>query len=152
MANQYRYSKKSFRTSVTTAVGLTLIISFLIWLFSRLMSFSHPYWITFVAGGIFFSFCSAAMIYRYMREEIIVAVRPDGFFDARHSSQAVPWEQIKEVRLERQENEFQLLLQLWPMGEAPPKLISVDLAPLDGGVENILQAIAPHARISVDHV
>jgi hypothetical protein len=38
------------------------------------------------------------------------------------------------------------------MGEAPPKLISVDLAPLDGGVENILQAIAPHARISVDHV
>lgn len=151
MANQYRYSKTSFHKSVYTAVGLTVIISFLVWLFSRLMAFSHPYWITIVAGGVFFSFCSAAMIYRYVRDEIVLAVRPDGLFDARHSSQAVPWEQIKEVRLERQENEFQLLVQLWPMGEAPPKLIWIDLSPLDAGVESVLQAIAPHARISVDH-
>lgn len=115
------------------------------------MVFAHPYWITLVAGVVFFSFCSAAMIYRYMRDEIIVAVRPDGLFDARHSSQALPWEKIKEVRLERQENEFQLLVQLWPMGEAPPKLIWIDLAPLDVDVEPMLQAIAPHARISVDH-
>lgn len=151
MANQYRYSKNSFQKSIATAVGLTLIISFLVWLFSRLMTFSHPYWITLVAGTVFFSFCSAAMIYRYMRKEIIVSVRPDGLFDARYSSQAVPWDQIKEVRLERQENEFQLLVQLWPMGEAPPELIWIDLAPLDADVESILQAIAPNARISVDH-
>ena len=108
MANQYRYSSHSFNRSVLTAIGLTLIVTFLVWIFTRLMSFSHANTITIVSGLVFFGFCSAAMIMRYVRNDVVFAIRPDGLFDARYSSQAIPWDDIKDVRLERAENDFQL--------------------------------------------
>ena len=152
MANQYRYSRVSFNRSVVTAVGLTLIVSFLVWLFSRLLGLAQANTITVISGLIFFSFCSAAMIWRYLRNDVVVAIRPDGLFDARYSSQAVPWDTIKDVRLERVENEFQLGVYLWPNRQTDhdgrPAFL-MDLAPLDGSVEQILQALAKHKPISI---
>ncbi len=151
---QFRYSKTSFQTSVLVALGLTLIVSFLVWLFSQLLGFAHYNVITGVSGLIFFSFCSAAMIFRYVRNEVVLAVRPDGLFDARYSEEAVPWDQIKDIRLGRQENEFQLDVFLWPM-EAVTHLqavpaFSIDLAPLDAGVETVLEAFSNYSGISVE--
>jgi len=151
---QFRYSQNSFQTSVLVALGLTAIVSFLVWLFSRLLGFVHYNWITAVSGLIFFSFCSAAMIIRYMRNEVVLSVRPDGLFDARYSSQAVPWEEIKDIRLGRHENEFQLNVFLWPREAMPGQVaqpsFTIDLAPLDGGVEAILAAVGGHVTISMD--
>ncbi len=154
MATQFRYSRNSFKISVLTAVGLTCIVSFLVWLFSRLFGFAYYNTITLVSGLIFFSFCSAAMIWRFMRNEVVLAVRPDGLFDARYSSQAVPWDDIKDLRLRQAEHEFQLSVFLWPdravYGDAGRPEFSIDLAPLDGSVESVVHAIAPHKTISLD--
>lgn len=150
MSNQYRYSKNSFQRSLVTAVGLTLIVSFLVWLFARLLGLSHANLITFISGLIFFSFCSAAMIRRYMRSEIVVAVRPDGLFDARYSSQAVPWDDIKDVRLGRAENDFQLGVYLWPdrnkSGKSPA--FNIDLTLLDTPVDQVLEALSVYKTVS----
>ncbi|MEP1209593.1 MAG: hypothetical protein ABJM29_01380 [Rhizobiaceae bacterium] len=150
MANQYRYSSNSFNRSVVTAVGLTLIVTFLIWLFARLMALPQANTITIISGLVFFAFCSAAMIWRYMRNDVVFAIRPDGLFDARYSSQAIPWDEIKDVRLERAENEFQLGVYLWPRqqtGKSSGPTFTVDLSVLDGTVEQILRALAEHKQI-----
>ena len=150
MANQYRYSSHSFNRSVLTAIGLTLIVTFLVWIFTRLMSFSHANTITIVSGLVFFGFCSAAMIMRYVRNDVVFAIRPDGLFDARYSSQAIPWDDIKDVRLERAENDFQLGVYLWPPNQkvaTSGPTFTVDLSPLDGSVEQILIALSEHKNI-----
>jgi len=150
MANQYRYSSNSFNRSVVTAVGLTLIVSFLVWLFSRLMALPQANTITIISGLVFFSFCSAAMIWRYLRNDVIFAIRPDGLFDARYSSQAIPWDEIKDVRLERAEDEFQLGVYLWPRDQVTKiggPTFTVDLSPLDGTVQQILKALSEHKSI-----
>lgn len=158
MASQYRYSQSSFQRSVVTAVGLTLIVSFLVWLFARLLGLQYANTITFISGLIFFSFCSAAMIVQYVRREVVLAVRPDGLFDVRWSTQAVPWDEIKDVRLGRAENDFQLGVYLWPdrhgkdyrTGTGQPDF-RIDLAPLDAPVDQILQALSAYKPISMEN-
>ena len=141
-----------------TAVGLTLIVTFLVWLFVRLLGLYYANTITVISGLIFFSFCSAAMIWQYMRRQVVVAVRPDGLFDARYSTQAVPWDEIKDVRLGRAENDFQLGVYLWPdkhgswhkAGAGQPDF-QIDLAPLDAPVDQILQALSNYKPISMEN-
>jgi len=159
MASQYRYSQSSFQVSVLTALGLTAIVCFLVWLFSRLAGSQNAGLITLISGCVFFSFCSAAMIWRYMRRDIIVAARPDGLFDARFSSQAVPWDAIKDLRLRRAENNFSLAVHMWPdawarmagLSQAKAAAVFVmDLEPLDADVETVLQSIAAYKPIAID--
>ena len=152
MTNQFRYSRTSFQRSVVTAIGLTLIVSFLVWLFSRLFGFQNANLITVVSGLIFFSFCSAAMIRRYALQEIVLAIRPDGLFDARYSSQAIPWDHIKDVRLGRTENEFKLSVYLWPDQHSDNlnPALDIELAPLDASVENILQSLSAYKPVAME--
>ena len=106
--------------------------------------------ITVISGLVFFGFCSAAMIWRYMRNDVVFAIRPDGLFDARYSSQAIPWDDIKDVRLERAENDFQLGVYLWPRNQnsaSSGPTFTVDLSPLDGTVDQIIRALAEHKNI-----
>lgn len=149
MQTQYRYSQAGFHRSVATAIGLTAIISFLVWLFARLAGFADAKTIASVAAVLFFSFCSAAMIWRYLRREVVVAVRPDGLLDARRSSQAMLWDDIREVRLGRAENEFRLILSVWAKsGKA--KDVEVDLSGLDADINTIIQAIAAYRPVTMD--
>ncbi len=140
-------------------MGLTLIVSFLVWLFSRLLGLRHADLITLISGAMFFSFCSAIMIWHYLRRAGVVAVRPDGLFDARYSTQAIPWDEIKDVRLARVENDFQLGIFLWPnfkknkqinSGDAPEFFI--DLSPLDAHPEKVLQALSEYKQIRMEQV
>lgn len=157
MASQYRYSKDSFHRSLITAIGLTLIVSFLVWLFARLFGLRHADIITAVSGTIFFSFCSAATVWRYFRQSVVFAVRPDGLFDARHSTQAVPWDHIKDMRLARAENDFQLGVYLWPDAAKRPQTrnevrpdFTVDLAPLDAPVDQIIDRLLAYKTVVLD--
>ena len=95
------------------------------------------------------------MIFRYVRKKIVVAIRPDGLFDARYSSQAVPWDEIKDLRLGRAENDFVLGVTLWPDQRKttnPAPSFNIDLAPLDAPVEQIIQALVAYKPISTDNV
>ena len=106
-----------------------------------------------VSGVIFFSFCSLAMIWRYLRNDIVLVIRPDGLFDVRYSSQAVAWDEIKDIRLSRAENDFELLIYLWPdkaSVEYQRAEFTIELSPLDGDVENIVLAIANYKQIHMD--
>ncbi len=156
MTTQFRYSKNSFNKSVLAALGLTLIVSFLVWLFSRLLGLRHADIITLISAVIFFSFCSAAMIWHYFRRSVILAFRPGGLFDARYSSQAVPWDQIKDVRLSRAENDFQIGVYLWPnfrrsqFGENGAPEFFIDLTPLDAPPEQVLLAMAEFKQITME--
>ncbi len=159
MTTQFRYSKNSFSRSVWAALGLTLIVSFLVWLFSRLLGLRHADLITLVSGVIFFGFCSAAMIWHYLRRAVVVAVRPDGLFDARYSAQSIPWDEIKDVRLARVENDFQMEIFLWPnfrknkqAGSGGAAEFSIDLSSLDASPEQVLQAMGEYKQISIEQV
>ncbi|MFD0915350.1 STM3941 family protein [Pseudahrensia aquimaris] len=149
---QFRYSQTSFRKSVLAALGLTLIVTFLVWLFAQLFGLRYYNTVTFVSGLIFFGFCSAAMIWRYLRKDIVLAVRPDGLFDARYSSEPVPWDAIKDIRLGRVENDFQLSVYLWPRelkADAEEQGFVIDLAPLDAGIEQVLDVVSGHKPVTV---
>lgn len=156
MAAQYRYSKDSFFRSLITAIGLTLIVSFLVWLFARLFGLRHADVITAVSGTIFFGFCSAATIWRYFNQSVVFAVRPDGLFDARHSTQAVPWDHIKDMRLARAENDFQLGVYLWPdaskrkTGAGVEPDFTIDLEPLDAPVDQIIERVLAYKTIVLE--
>lgn len=145
-AAQYRYSTGSFRTSFLVALGLTALITFLVWLFTQLLGLRHYNAITFAAGAIFFAFCSAAMIKRYLTDSVVFAIRPDGLFDARHGRDAVPWDQIRMVGLLRREHDHLINVYLWQRqasifdAELTPD-ITIDLAPLDAPAEGVLLAL-----------
>lgn len=148
MQTRFHYAQTSFRTHIVSAAGLTLIISCLSYLFLRLAVVSNALWVSAATALIFFAFCSLAMIVRYLRGAVILAVRPDGLYDARHSHQAWLWSDILRLELHRTENEFQLIVTIWePKGKMRNK--SLDLAPLDADVNTILQAISAYKPVEV---
>lgn len=148
MAARFRYSRNSFQTNVVTALGLTAIVTFLVWLFARLAGSAHVSLITTVAAVTFFAFCSATMIWRYARGQVVMAVRPDGLFDARHSAQAMLWEDMRTLELRRAENEFRLVISKWGQGGSA-KDIELDLAALDADVGTIIEAISAYRPVDV---
>ena len=149
---QFRYSASSFRATVWAAAGLTAIVSFLVWLMSQLLGVAHYNVVTLVSGLIFFGFCSAAMIWSYLRREIVLSIRPEGLMDRRYSQDRLPWDAIKDVKLARREHEFQLSVYLWPRSqnrEAEQDGFVIDLAPLDGDVREVISAIAPFRTVTI---
>ena len=151
MQTRFHYAQSSFRTDILSAAGLTLIVSCLSYLFLRLGAVSNASWWTAATALVFFAFCSAAMIVRYLRGAVVLAVRPDGLYDARHSRQAWLWSDILELELRRTENEFQLVVTTWGRaGKMRQK--SLDLAPLDADVNTILQAISTYKPVEVRSV
>lgn len=154
MRTQFRYASDSFYRSVITALGLTAIVSFLVWLFARLFGLSNADTITTVSGAVFFAFCSAGMIWRYVRNEPVVAIRPDGLLDRRHGAQAVPWDEIKELRLTRAENDFGVAVHLWPRkqrGGGQPAF-TIDLQPLDADPGTVLLALSQYRVVEEERV
>ncbi len=150
MTTRFHYSQASFQANVLSALGLTALVCFLVWIFAGLAGFRHVNMITLISGLIFFGFCSAAMIFRYLNRAVIVAVRPDGLFDARYSAQAVPWEMIKEIRLARTENEYRLSVALWPKSQKQQSSApgwDLDMAPLDGNPQTLVDAVMQYRPI-----
>lgn len=152
MRSKFRYSKDVFYRSVVTSIGLTVIVTFLFWLFARLFGIANAGLITAAAGGVFFAFCSAAMILRYATGSTVLAFRPDGLFDRRHTGRPIPWEDIREMRLMRSENEFQIAVSLWPGAGAvneDRRELMLDLGPLDADVGQILESLQRFRNITI---
>ncbi len=155
MRTQFRYASDNFYRSVITAVGLTAIISFLIWLFSRLLGLPNANLITTISAAVFFAFCSAGMIWRYARDEPVLAIRPDGLLDRRHRLEVVPWEEIKELRLTRAENDFGIAVHLWPRKQnnkrSGPAFV-IDLQPLDSDPGTVLLALSQYKVVEEERL
>ncbi len=151
MAAQFRYSEDSYRSTVFAAAGLTAIVTFLVWLFARLSGSTHVVLITTIAAICFFTFCSAAMLWRYWRGQVVLAVRPDGLFDARHGTQALAWNDIRHMELGRAENEFHLIVHAWRR-DGGTRQVEYDLAPLDADVATILNAISAYRPVALESV
>ncbi|MBL4890575.1 MAG: hypothetical protein JKX91_01865 [Rhizobiaceae bacterium] len=97
-------------------------------------------------------FISFGMLSRYYRDEVVLAIRQQGFFDKRLKQKIINWDEIKEIVLLQQEQEFQLELHLWPMshesvvaikGKAPLK---IDLEPFDIDINDLMEAISEHTK------
>ena len=102
---RFRYHRESFRRILAIAIGLTLVFCGVVWLLLGIYGVRHMNWITAGTGVIFFAFISARMLAQYLRDETVLAVQPVGLYDARISSETIPWENIKELVLIRREQE-----------------------------------------------
>ena len=88
------------------------------------------------------------MIWRYYNNEMVFAVREVGLVDKRWSPSLISWEQIKEVVLLRKEQEFELMVKLWPtkQGTTAPSR-RVDLSQFDVSVENVVAEIQKYKSV-----
>ena len=142
---RFRYSAAGFRANVVSAAGLTAIVTFLAWLFLRLFGTADTLLWTAATALIFFGFCSAAMIWRFLRRQEVVAVRPDGLLDLRVAPTACAWGDIRDIVLLWREDEFRLAVRVWPTSRRMD--FEVDLAPLDATVGEIVDAISLHHTV-----
>ncbi len=144
---QFRYSTTKFRTALIVATAITLMVAGLTWMMTgALDQASRMFW-TAAAALVFFAMLSASMLIRFFRQEVIVAVRPTGLFDARYSPETIPWEQIRDITLRRTEDEYMLDVYFWYAQEIAERKgnqpeFTMDLSTLDAEPERIIRAIA----------
>ena len=152
MNHQFRYAPAAFRDTVLAALLLTGVVVFFAWLVSGLIGVRNPGQIATVSGLVFFVFCSAATLWRFLRRSVVFAIRQDGLYDARLGTQAVPWNEIKEVVIRRAENDFHLSVTLWPdvAARRGRSVLDVDLSSLDGSVDGVVEALTAHTRLRGD--
>jgi hypothetical protein len=123
---------------------------------------SHANFYTVLSALTFFAFVSATMVLRYLRNDVVLAARPTGLYDARWQSETVAWERIREIVARRRENDVELDVYLWRPQEAgrvkevpgrpdhvPDHII--ELAPLEGDAGGMVEAIARHVRLRIDN-
>lgn len=150
-ASQFRYSRDGFRLNMIIALGLTALTCGLVWLLLGIYGSSHMNFYTALAGLAFFAFISARMLAQYFKNDIVLAVQPTGLYDSRISSQTIPWGNIKELLLLRREQSFSLKITLWPVdGKASAKSHEIELSVLEGGSEQILEAINAYMPIRLE--
>lgn len=144
---QYRYSTTKFRTALVVAAAITIMVAGLTWMMTGTLNQSGRIFWTSVAALVFFAMLSASMLVQYFRQEVIVAVRPTGLFDARYSSETIAWEKIRDITLRRTEDEFMLDVYFWYSQEKAERMgnqpeFTMDLGPLEAEPERIVRAIA----------
>ena len=153
MAN-YRYSTPQFRHTLVVAVAISAMVAGLVWMLLRASGNPDAGFWGAAAALVFFAFVSAGMLYRFIRNETVLAVQPTGLRDARHSSTTIPWEDVRGIMLRQRESEFELEVFLWRRQDVSsagrdPDFI-VDLAPLDADVATILEDIGRHKNVETD--
>ncbi len=148
---QFRYSREGFRLNLIIAIALTVLICSLVWLLLGIYGSNHMNLYTAFAGLAFFAFISARMLAQYFKNDVVLAVQPTGLYDSRISSQTIPWNNIKELLLLRREQVYTLEVTLWPVdGKASAKTHQIELSALEGGSEQILEAINAYMPIRME--
>ncbi|MCU0789901.1 MAG: hypothetical protein MUE79_02430 [Nitratireductor sp.] len=155
MSRQFRYSAPKFRTTLLVASGLTVMVAGLAWMMLVAFGNAHPRLWTGVAALVFFGFVSAGMLVRYLRNEPVLAVYPTGLFYARHSSEPLSWETIREIVLRQRETEYELDVYLWKTQQASARQadrpdFTIELSILDAEPMEILEALSGHARLRAE--
>jgi hypothetical protein len=151
---RFRLSASSMKTTVTVAAAMTATLAGLVWMVLTARGDPRALWWTLGAGTTFFAFCSAALLWRWLRGEAVLAVLPTGLYDARWRAEPVAWEEIRDLVLRRAEDEFSIDVHLWrPQGQAGARPDhTIEISPLEGGVARIVEAIGRHAPVRIETV
>jgi hypothetical protein len=155
MMTQFRYSKYHFRQSLAVALGLTATVSGLTWMLLTIFSSSWPRFWTGMTALIFFAFLSAGMLQRYFLNGVVVAIYPTGLYDARHGSQIIAWETIRDMVIRQHEDEYAIDVYLWHSQEFARKHgnrpdFTIDLASLEANAEQLVQAITRYKPVNFE--
>lgn len=156
--SRFYYSPNYFRTNLIIAAGLTLLVCFLTYLALAVLMVYRVNLYTALTGIIFFAFVSARSILAYLRRETVLAVLPSGLIDNRLGAEPILWPDIKQIFLKRSENEFHLAIYLWPRDRSGQLSLQassgadymIDLTPLDGDLEKILQSVSRYKQVTID--
>jgi ABC-type nickel/cobalt efflux system permease component RcnA len=151
----YRYSRPKVRTALVVAAGLTAVVSGTAWMLMLAFHVRHADLYASASAAVFFAFVSATMLWRYLRNEVVLAVQPTGLYDSRWRSDAVAWEAVREVVVRRKEDEVELDVYLWqPQMSGGRREVrpdhTIELAPLEGSAASIVGAIAEHVTVRQD--
>jgi len=150
---RFRYSRQGFQRNLAIALGLTGLVCGLVWLLLGINGSPRMTLYTVITGLVFFAFISARTLAQYFRDEVVLAVQPTGLYDGRISSQTIPWEAIKELVLTRAEQEYALSIVLWPQHAITGGKTrhEIELTPLEGGAEPVLNAISQYRQIRLEN-
>lgn len=132
------------------ALALTAMVTGLTWMIFTRLGNPDADLITAIAGFIFLAFFSLKMALQYFRDEVVLAIMPTGINDTRWGRGLIEWELIKEIVLRQRENEFELVVHLWPnagLGQG----LAIDLDALEGDVETITNSITRYMPIRSDY-
>lgn len=152
-----RYSQPKFRVTLVVAAAMTAMVSITLWMLMNAFGAIHADFYAILSAFVFFAFVSAAMLVRYLRNEVVLAVRPTGLYDARWRAEAVPWEMIREIVARRKENEVELDVYLWrpQRKDSAGKALSpdhvIELAPLEAGAEELMATLARHVTLRFEN-
>ena len=143
----YRYERRSFWLTVAIASGLTALVTFLAWVGLNVLRVPHADGWTAAAGLVFFGFCSAAMIRAYATGDTVLAVQPQGYLDTRWRAEAVPWEEVRRVEMQRLETEWRVAIYLWS-GDGAADWVS-EIATLDADPRMLAEDLSRYAEVHV---
>ncbi len=150
---RFRYSRAKFWQAVSVALALTALVMFLSWLLLNFAGLRNADVYSAATALIFLGFCSAGMLWRYSRNEVILAVLPTGIADVRWASgdEPVGWERVRQITLRQRESDFELVILLWPgeNGGRGDSQLTSDLTPLEGDVETVVRAINRYVPVVV---
>ncbi|MFZ1815620.1 MAG: hypothetical protein WBO55_05090 [Rhizobiaceae bacterium] len=149
---QFRYSDRRLRETLVIAAGLTAMVCGLVWMFLKVSYHPHRVLWTVTTGLVFFAFCSATMVWRWLRRETVLAVLQSGLYDARWLREPVPWDRVREIVIRQAENEFAFDVYLWhrqhQASRGPDH--TIDIAPLDIAVQDLAELLSRHTRVRRD--
>ena len=167
-----RYSRPKIRVALVVAAAMTAMVSATLWMILNVFHFAHTDLVSALSALVFFAFVSVAMVVRYLRNQVVLAVRPTGLYDARWRAETIAWQDIREIVVRRVESEYELDVYLWHRqkpGQTPghesgksqaggqsghqPDYVPdhiIELAPLEGDAASIIPAIGRHVSVRTD--
>jgi hypothetical protein len=151
---QYRYSAPHFRRAILIALVMTAMVAGVVWMVAKAASRPDSMLWAGIAALIFFTFISFGMLQRYMRNAVVLAVRPTGLYDAGYADRTIPWDEIRDIILRQRESEFELVVFLWKLRQdrsATAADFAIDLTQLDSDPEQIVSEISAYKPVSMDN-
>ena len=144
----YRYARRPFWLSIAIAAGLTALLAFLVGAVLRGFAVAWAEEAVWLTGGLFFAFVSWRLIRDYATGETVLAVQPQGYLDRRWRADAVPWDAIRRIEMERLESDYEVAIYLWEGDGLQPDHVS-EIGTLDAPAQAIADDIARHAEVTV---
>ena len=149
-----RYSRPKFRVTLLVACAITAMVSGVVWMLLNAFYVLRANFYAGLSALTFFAFISVTMLLRYLRDDVVLAALPTGLYDARWQTDPIAWERIREIVARRREDEVELDVYLWQPqsseSEHRPDHV-IELAPLEGNADSLMETMARHVRFSVEY-
>ncbi len=142
--HQFRYSRSRFITMMIASLALTAAITFTVYVLLSTFGVRQYKFYTYATGLVFFGFLSASMIYRFLRQEVVLSIHHGGIVDTRLSGEVIAWDDIRNLDLQLVEQELKLHLVVWPhaaIAKKGQKEFDIDLSILDANPAVVIASI-----------